>query len=487
MRSRVVAPLAFGFILLVAWQGIVFVADIPEYLLPSPSAIVEAVDRSLAIAFVVTFAEALAGFLVASALAFAVATLFVRFRTLEDGLFPIAIAVKTTPIVAIAPLLVIWLGTGWWSKIVAAILICFFPVLVNTVKGLKAAGVEYCELFETLGASRAQEFRKLRVPFCLPYLFSALKISSSLAVVGAIVGEFVGAKGPWLLDYCFLGASRNADLVFGDLRCGRGRHRHVLRDRLDRAPVDLLVERGGGMSKPATSVNVVRISTKGPGDVSGLLRLIETGKIAPESILAILGKTEGNGGVNDFTREYAMAALCEALSQHLKLTARAVEDKIALVMSGGTEGVLSPHLTVFTRTPIAAAANVGTAGKRLSIGIAHTRDFLPEEIGRVIQIEETVVAVHAAMGDAGIDDASDVHFVQIKCPLLTSGASRRRPIADARQSLPGLMPRWRIPAALQRLAWRKHWAKSRALSTRRASSRTGTSFRRSPPAPPASN
>jgi NitT/TauT family transport system permease protein len=193
VRSRVVAPLAFGFILLVAWQGIVFVADIPEYLLPSPSAIVEAVDRSLAIAFAVTFAEALAGFLVASALAFAVATLFVRFRTLEDGLFPIAIAVKTTPIVAIAPLLVIWLGTGWWSKIVAAILICFFPVLVNTVKGLKAADFEYRELFETLGASRAQEFRKLRVPFCLPYLFSALKISSSLAVVGAIVGEFVGA------------------------------------------------------------------------------------------------------------------------------------------------------------------------------------------------------------------------------------------------------------------------------------------------------
>ena len=94
---------------------------------------------------------------------------------------------------AIAPLLVIWLGTGWWSKIVAAILICFFPVLVNTVKGLKAADLEYRELFETLGASQAQEFRKLRVPYCLPYLFSALKISSSLAVIGAIVGEFVGA------------------------------------------------------------------------------------------------------------------------------------------------------------------------------------------------------------------------------------------------------------------------------------------------------
>jgi NitT/TauT family transport system permease protein len=89
--------------------------------------------------------------------------------------------------------LVIWLGTGWWSKIVAVVLISFFPVLVNAVKGLKAADAEYRELFQTLGATRAQEFRKLRIPYCLPYLFSALKISSSLAVVGAIVGEFVGA------------------------------------------------------------------------------------------------------------------------------------------------------------------------------------------------------------------------------------------------------------------------------------------------------
>lgn len=170
----------------------------------------------------------------------------------------------------------------------------------------------------------------------------------------------------------------------------------------------------------AISVDVVRIPTRGPGDVSGLMQLIEAGKVAPSSILAVLGKTEGNGGVNDFTREYAMAALCEALAPHLKLSPRAVEDRIAMVMSGGTEGVLSPHLTVFTRSVAGDAANGGTGGKRLSIGIAHTRDFLPEEIGRKVQIEETVSAVHAAMHDAGIDDASDVHFVQIKCPLLTS-------------------------------------------------------------------
>jgi cyanuric acid amidohydrolase len=102
------------------------------------------------------------------------------------------------------------------------------------------------------------------------------------------------------------------------------------------------------------------------------------------------------------------------------LPPRAVEDKIAFVMSGGTEGVLSPHLTVFARSLAAGAPGGTLSEKRLSIGIAHTRDFLPEEIGRGIQIEETVKAVHLAMRDAGIDDPSDVHFVQVKCPLLTS-------------------------------------------------------------------
>jgi cyanuric acid amidohydrolase len=174
------------------------------------------------------------------------------------------------------------------------------------------------------------------------------------------------------------------------------------------------------MSTGAISVDVVRIPTKGPGDVSGLMQLIAAGKVAPSSILAVLGKTEGNGGVNDFTREYAMAALCDALSPHLGISPRAVEDRIAFVMSGGTEGVLSPHLTVFTRSLSGGAVNGGTNGKRLSIGIAHSRDFLPEEIGRNEQIEETVKAVHQAMRDGGIDDLRDVHFVQIKCPLLTS-------------------------------------------------------------------
>jgi NitT/TauT family transport system permease protein len=193
MKTAALVPAFFVAAVLCIWEVAVRLFDVPEYLLPAPSVIAETVDRSLFFHLAVTFSEALVGFLIASILAFGAALAFVRFRALEQGLFPIAIAIKTTPLVALAPLLVLWQGTGWWSKITAASLICFFPVLVNTVKGLKAAGADYFELFSVLGATRPQEFRKLRIPFCLPYVFSALKISSSLAVVGAIVGEFVGA------------------------------------------------------------------------------------------------------------------------------------------------------------------------------------------------------------------------------------------------------------------------------------------------------
>jgi cyanuric acid amidohydrolase len=174
------------------------------------------------------------------------------------------------------------------------------------------------------------------------------------------------------------------------------------------------------MSKQPIAAGVFRIPTKGPGDVSGLTERIESGEIAPSEIVAVLGKTEGNGGVNDFTREFAVSALREALAPRLGLSPSAVEKKIAFVMSGGTEGVLSPHITVFTRGPSASGAAATPSGKRLSIGVAHTRDLLPEDIGRAAQIEETAKAVRLAMRDADVDDPADVHFVQIKCPLLTS-------------------------------------------------------------------
>jgi cyanuric acid amidohydrolase len=204
------------------------------------------------------------------------------------------------------------------------------------------------------------------------------------------------------------------------------------------------------MTMRTTSVDVFLIPTRGPGDVSGLMNLIDAGKIEAASILAILGKTEGNGGVNDFTREFAVSALSAALAPYLGLPPRDVEQRIAFVMSGGTEGVLSPHITVFTRTTIEGGGET-IAGKRLGIGIAHTRDFMPEELGRRAQIEETASAVRAAMADAGIDDPADVHFVQIKCPLLTServGAALARGQATATTNAYGSMACSRGASAL---------------------------------------
>jgi cyanuric acid amidohydrolase len=164
-------------------------------------------------------------------------------------------------------------------------------------------------------------------------------------------------------------------------------------------------------------IDLFRIQMSGPGDMSGLQALVRNGQIKPQDIVAILGKTEGNGGVNDFTREYASRTFATALAEYLDCTREEVEARVALVMSGGTEGVLSPHATVFTRR---AVTHKQGSGKRLAIGVAHTRDFLPEELGRPAQIAETARAVQVAMQDAGIDNPSDVHFVQIKCPLLTS-------------------------------------------------------------------
>ncbi|MRT21599.1 ring-opening amidohydrolase [Comamonas sp. CAH-2] len=164
-------------------------------------------------------------------------------------------------------------------------------------------------------------------------------------------------------------------------------------------------------------VDVIRIPSRSPGDISGLEELIASGRVAARDIVAVMGKTEGNGCVNDYTREYATSMLAACLGRHLELEPSEVEKRVAFVMSGGTEGVLSPHQTVFTRRP---AQGVPVAGsKRLTLGIAFTRDFLPEEIGRRAQIEETAEAVVRAMRDGGIASIDDLHFVQVKCPLLT--------------------------------------------------------------------
>jgi cyanuric acid amidohydrolase len=160
---------------------------------------------------------------------------------------------------------------------------------------------------------------------------------------------------------------------------------------------------------------VLRLPTAGPQDTTALASAIDRGEVDPNTIVAIVGKTEGNGCVNDFTRGYATLALKLLLAERCHVPLSEVEKRVAIVMSGGTEGGLSPHLLVFCREEVPAAASA----PRLAIGIGLTREFKPEEIGRAAQTEATAESVGAAIQDAGIASAADVHFVQIKCPLLT--------------------------------------------------------------------
>jgi cyanuric acid amidohydrolase len=168
-------------------------------------------------------------------------------------------------------------------------------------------------------------------------------------------------------------------------------------------------------------VGVFRVACQGPADLSGVQALVAQGKLNPQDIVAVMGKTEGNGCVNDHTRDYASMAWSQWLAAHLGGSPAEAGQNVALVMSGGTEGVLSPHFTVFTRQWLPKAGQPRRdAPRRLVIGTAHTRTLAPQELGRMAQIEATAHAVRQAMAQAGIERLSDVHFVQVKCPLLTS-------------------------------------------------------------------
>lgn len=158
------------------------------------------------------------------------------------------------------------------------------------------------------------------------------------------------------------------------------------------------------------------VPARHPGDAAAVAALFDQGVIRPEEVVAILGKTEGNGCVNDFTRAYAVETLGHMLAARLGSDLGTVLGRVAMVMSGGTEGGLSPHFLVL------GVREGAPAGPRpaLALGVAFTPDFPPEALGRMAQVDATAAAVREAMGQAGIRDPRDVHYVQVKCPLLTS-------------------------------------------------------------------
>ncbi|NNC65011.1 MAG: ring-opening amidohydrolase [Gammaproteobacteria bacterium] len=162
------------------------------------------------------------------------------------------------------------------------------------------------------------------------------------------------------------------------------------------------------------AVEVAKVEIKKVNDASGLADRIEAGQIKADDVVALIGKTEGNGGVNDFTRILADQAFRQVLLEHGGRTEDQVK-QIPMVWSGGCDGVITPHATVFARDERTGPADES----RLSIGVAMSSEILPEDIGRLAMVEKVAEGVRAAMKDAGINDPDDVHYVQTKTPLLT--------------------------------------------------------------------
>ena len=162
------------------------------------------------------------------------------------------------------------------------------------------------------------------------------------------------------------------------------------------------------------AIEVAKVELKTVQDASGLAEMIAAGKFGADQVVAVVGKTEGNGGVNDFTRILADEAYRRVLLKHGKRSEADIK-QIPMVWSGGCDGVITPHATIFARN-----AKTGPASKpRLAMGTAISATLLPEDIGRLAMVEKVAAAVKAAMKNAGIDNPKDVHYVQTKTPLLT--------------------------------------------------------------------
>ena len=188
---------ALGLIgLVVLWWALVAGLDVKPFIAPSPVLVAQTIAAKWSLLLqnlVPTTLEAVGGFLVGNLAAILLATVFVHSKAIQEAFFPIAVMINTIPVVAKAPILVLLMGNGMEPKITIAALVCFFPTLVNTVRGLESVNPQAMELMRVLSASKTEIFFKLRLFNALPYLFSALRIAASMCVIGAVVGEWVGA------------------------------------------------------------------------------------------------------------------------------------------------------------------------------------------------------------------------------------------------------------------------------------------------------
>ncbi|MEP7183674.1 MAG: ABC transporter permease [Betaproteobacteria bacterium] len=195
---RYAAPAAVAVVALALWQGLVVAYDVPAYLVPSPLTVLSTLvaDRVLlADSLAVTLGIALTALAIAVVVGVAVALLFVQSRWIEASFFPYAVLLQVTPIVAIAPLIIIWVKDTRIALVLCAVVVAIFPIISNTTLGLRSVDPGLLNLFRMCRASRWQVLLRLRIPGALPYFFGGLRIASGLALIGAVVAEFVAGTG----------------------------------------------------------------------------------------------------------------------------------------------------------------------------------------------------------------------------------------------------------------------------------------------------
>lgn len=196
--QKIAYPLGVGLFLLALWQGLVTGLELPPYLVPSPVLMVKTLWTdwaALGISLLVTVKVTLLAFIAATVVGVLISFLFVQSRRIETALFPYAVLLQVTPIVAVAPLIIIWFKDPTLSMVICASLVALFPIISNTTLGLRSVEPDLQSYFVLNRATRLQTLMRLRIPSALPYFFGGLRISSGLALIGAVVAEFVAGTG----------------------------------------------------------------------------------------------------------------------------------------------------------------------------------------------------------------------------------------------------------------------------------------------------
>ena len=197
-QLKYLGPVAAFVLFISLWQAIPTLLDIKPFILPKPTDVVEAAIKDWDLlwpAMQITIVEAVIGFILSAIVGIGVSILLASSRIIEISLYPYAVILQTIPVIAIAPIVVIWFGSGFNSIIIISFLIGFFPIVSNTLMGLNSVDKNIGDLFQLYNASKCQTMWKLRIPAAMPYIMSGLKVSCTLSIIGAITGEYIAGIG----------------------------------------------------------------------------------------------------------------------------------------------------------------------------------------------------------------------------------------------------------------------------------------------------